>query len=253
MSDGLTAAGLHRRFRRRTVVHDLSLRVEPGEIVGLLGPNGAGKTTTFRILAGLLPPHGGRVGLGGRDVTRWPLWRRARRGLGYLPQQPTIFRGLTVAENVEAGLHRRRLSAGERRRERDTLLERFGLAALRDARAETLSGGERRRVEVVRALAARPSILLVDEPFAGLDPRSAAQLADALRVLTRSGVGVLLTDHDVRQTLEACDRVYILNAGVLLLEGRPERVAADERVRAAYLGERFVFAREGEGTRCRWN
>ncbi len=253
MSEGLTAIGLHRRFRRRTVVHDLSLRVAPGEVVGLIGPNGAGKTTTFRMLAGLLRPHRGTVALDGRDVTGWPLWRLARRGLGYLPQQPTVFRRLSVAANVEVGLRPRRLGAPERHRVRDALLTRFGLDALRDARGETLSGGERRRVEVVRALAAGPRILLVDEPFAGLDPRSAAGVADALRDLARAGVGVLLTDHDVRQTLEACDRVYILNAGTLLMEGAPDRIVADERARALYLGERFVFARESEGPRCRLN
>jgi lipopolysaccharide export system ATP-binding protein len=253
MSAGLSAIGLHRRFRRRAVVHDLSLRVAPGEVVGLIGPNGAGKTTTFRMLAGLLRPHRGSVSLDGRDVTGWPLWRLARRGLGYLPQGPTVFRRLSVAANVEVGLRPRRLGAAERRHERDALLARFGLDALRDARGETLSGGERRRVEVVRALAAGPRILLVDEPFAGLDPRSAAGVADALRDLGREGVGVLLTDHDVRQTLEACDRVYILNAGTLLMEGAPDRIVADERARALYLGERFVFARESEGPRCRLN
>jgi lipopolysaccharide export system ATP-binding protein len=253
MSEGLSAVGLHRRFRRRTVVHDLSLHIQPGEVVGLLGPNGAGKTTTFRMLTGLLRPHRGRITLDGRDVTGWPLWRLARRGLGYLPQQPTVFRRLTVAHNIELGLRPRRLDALARRHERDALLTRFGLESLAGARGETLSGGERRRVEVVRALAAGPRILLVDEPFAGLDPRSAAGVADALRALSRVGVGVLLTDHDVRQTLEACDRVYILNAGVLLLEGAPERIVADERARALYLGERFVFARESEGPRCRLN
>jgi len=221
------------------VVHDLSLRVEPGEVVGLLGPNGAGKTTTFRMLTGLLRPHGGHVRLGPDDVTRWPLWRRARRGLGYLPQEPTLFRRLTVAENIDVALRRTVRERAARRRARDELLGRFGLAPLAPALGRSLSGGERRRVEILRALAARPRVLLVDEPFAGLDPLSAAQIARQLRSLAREGVGVLITDHDVRQTLETCDRLYILDAGVLMTEGEPSRVAADPRARAAYLGERF--------------
>ncbi|MCB9551250.1 MAG: LPS export ABC transporter ATP-binding protein [Myxococcales bacterium] len=228
---------MHRRFGRRVVVHDLSLRVAPGEVVGLLGPNGAGKTTTFRMLAGLLRPHRGEIRLDGRDITRRPLWRRARAGLGYLPQQSSIFRRLTVAENVDAGL--RHLPRAARAARRDALLADFGLAALAGARGETLSGGERRRVELVRAFAAAPRVLLVDEPFAGLDPRAAAGIADHLARLADRGVGVLLTDHDVRQALEVCARVYILAHGEVLGAGPPAVIRDDPNVRARYLGDRF--------------
>ncbi len=234
---GLTAVGLHRRFGRRTAVHDLSLRVDRGEVVGLLGPNGAGKTTTFRMLAGLLRPQRGRVYLGGVDVTRRPLWRRARAGLGYLPQRPTVFRRLSVADNLA-------VATGDARRASE-LLERFGLAHLASDRGATLSGGERRRVELARAFAAEPAVLLVDEPFAALDPKASSDVADHLRQLADAGVGILLTDHDARQTLVACDRVYIVDRGVLLLEGTPMEVAADSRVRNTYLGD--DFAANGRG------
>ncbi len=233
----LSAVGLHRRFGRRVAVHDLSLRVEPGEVVGLLGPNGAGKTTAFRMLAGLLPLHAGQVRLDDVDITRWPLWRRARRGLGYLPQRPTVFRRLSVRDNLAV--------ANDDPARRATLLDTFGLRDLADDRGATLSGGERRRVEIARAFAADPRILLVDEPFAALDPKSAATVAEHLRLMADAGVGVLLTDHDARQTLVACDRVYIVDRGVLLLEGTPDEVAADPRVRDAYLGDDFVSTAKG--------
>ncbi len=241
----LTALGLSKRFGRRTVLHDLSLRVEPGEVVGLLGPNGAGKTTTFRILAGLLRADAGEVRLDGVELGRKPLWRRARLGLGYLPQRPTVFRRLTVAENVAAALE------DPRDPRLHALLESFGLAALADARGAELSGGERRRVEIARALARRPRVLLVDEPFAALDPKTASSVAGHLRRLAEEGVGVLLTDHDARQTLVAADRVYILDRGVLLLEGAPGEVAADPRAHAAYLGEGFATDIRAEGTAWR--
>lgn len=239
----LVADALRRRFRSREVVHDLSLRVEPGRVVGLLGPNGAGKTTTFRMLAGLLRPHGGRVRLGDRDISGWPLWRRARAGLGYLPQGATVFRRLTARQNVEVGLRRRGLGRAERRRHADALLERFELTALADQRGDALSGGERRRVEIARALAAEPKVLLVDEPFAGLDPRGTADLARHLRGLAASGVGVLVTDHDVRQTLVACDTAYILDRGSLLRAGEPGRIIEDPEVQRRYLGEGFQLGR----------
>jgi lipopolysaccharide export system ATP-binding protein len=230
----LEARGLRRRFGRRFVVEGVSLTLGPGEIVGLLGPNGAGKTTTFRMLTGLLAPHGGEVRLGENDVTRWPLWRRARAGLGYLPQEASIFRRLTVRENLEVALE----AAGEVA-DPLALLRTFGLSALAGARGETLSGGERRRTELLRCLAARPRLLLCDEPFSGLDPKAAEQMAGHLRALADTGVGVLLTDHDVRQTLEVCDRLYIVAAGNVLLHGTPAEIAADEKAQSLYLGTRF--------------
>jgi lipopolysaccharide export system ATP-binding protein len=230
----LEARGLRRRFGDRVVVDALDLELAAGEVVGLLGPNGAGKTTTFRMLAGLLKPHAGAVHLEGREVTRWPLWRRARAGLGYLPQEASIFRRLTVAENVAVALR-----AVGRTADPMALLASFGLADRAHARGETLSGGERRRVELLRALAARPKLLLCDEPFSGLDPRASAQMATHLRALARDGVGVLLTDHDVGQTLEVCDRLYIVAAGTVLLHGTPAEIAVDARARSQYLGDRF--------------
>lgn len=230
----LEAVGLHRRFGRRVVVHDLALTVAQGEIVGLLGPNGAGKTTSFRMLAGLLPPHGGRVLLGGHDVTRLPLHRRARLGLGYLPQEASIFRQLTVAGNLDVAL--RALPGAERAQRRDALLDHFGLAHLANARAETLSGGERRRVEIVRAFAANPSILLVDEPFAGLDPIAAQAVAHELARLAQAGVGVLVTDHRVEHALRTCHRVDILVGGVRIFSGPPAEAVGDGEVQRNYLG-----------------
>ncbi len=246
MTDGLSTVALHRRFGRRAVVHALSLTVAPGEIVGLLGPNGAGKTTAFRMIAGLLRPHRGAVRLDGRDLTRWPLWRRARAGLGYLPQEGSIFRRLTVAENVAAGLGR--LPRSERRARVEALLDRFGLSALAGARGETLSGGERRRVELVRALAGAPRVLLVDEPFAGLDPLAVEAVAGHLRALAADGLGVLLTDHDVRQALEVCARVYILTAGEVLRAGSAASIRTDPVVRARYLGATFDSPADSVGT-----
>jgi len=237
MKNGLAGIGLHRRFGRRVVVHDLTLRVTPGEIVGLLGPNGAGKTTTFQMLAGLLRPHGGQVYLDGEEMTRLPLWRRARAGLGYLPQRSTIFRRLTVAQNVQVALESK--TSKSPKEDAQTLLSRFGLKSLETQRGDQLSVGERRRVELVRALAAGPRVLLCDEPFAGLDPMAVDTISRQLRTLTENGVGILITDHDVRQALEVCDRVYILTDGTLLRAGTPTEISEDPRVRAAYLGTSF--------------
>lgn len=235
MNTALQAVGLHRRFGRRVVVQDLHLAVGLGEIVGLLGPNGAGKTTSFRMLAGLLPPHGGRVLLGTADVTRRPLWRRAQAGLGYLPQEASLFRALTVAGNLDVAL--RHLPAGERAARRATLLATFELTHLADTRGDRLSGGERRRAEIVRAFAAQPRVLLVDEPFAGLDPLAALGVAAQLRQLAQAGVGILLTDHRVQQAFQLCDRVDIMAGGVLLFSGTPTAAAADAQVRTLYLGD----------------
>jgi lipopolysaccharide export system ATP-binding protein len=237
---GLAAIGLHRRFGRRVVVHDLSIRVAPGEVVGLLGPNGAGKTTTFQMLAGLLKPHGGQVYLDGTELTRWPLWRRARAGLGYVPQRPTVFPRLTVAQNLELSLRGR--PKGERATARDALLARFGLEGLAHQRGGQLSVGERRRVELVRAMGAAPRALLCDEPFAGLEPLAVATMGRQLRRMADQGVGVLITDHDVGQALAVCDRIYILTDGTLLQTGTPAEIVHDARVQAAYLGTSFTSA-----------
>ena len=233
----LTATGLHRRYGRREVVRRLDLQVGPGEVVGLLGPNGAGKTTTFRLLTGLLAPHAGTVRLGAHDITRWPLWRRARAGMGYLPQGASVFRRLTVGANLDVALARSGLTRGARHARRAALLTEHGLEHLAEARGDRLSGGERRRVEIARALAANPSVLLVDEPFAGLDPHAVTAVTAQLRRLANQGVGVLLTDHRARQALEACDRLYILADGDLLAAGSPSEIAQDPVVRARYLGD----------------
>lgn len=219
---------------RRTILRGLSLDVRPGECVGLLGPNGAGKTTTFRILAGLRAAQGGVVTLGGQDLTGWPLWRRARAGLGYLPQGASIFRRLTVLQNVEIALDR--WPRAHRRERALALLEAHGLTALRDALGRHLSGGERRRVEIVRALAAQPRVLLVDEPLAGLDPLSIQGVLQTLRDLTAGGVGVLLSDHQAHHCLEVCDRIYILSEGRCLFSGPPAQVRAHPEVQRRYLG-----------------
>ncbi|MFN3198515.1 MAG: LPS export ABC transporter ATP-binding protein [Bradymonadia bacterium] len=249
MSDlGLRAIGLHRTLRRhpwsrpQTVVRDLDLEVRSGEIVGLLGPNGAGKTTTFRMLAGLLKAQRGRVELAGRDITRLPLWRRARAGLGYLPQRPTLLPDLTARQNVALGLGRQGLSHSERGHQAEALLERFSLGHVMHAPGGTLSGGERRRVEIIRALAAQPRVLLVDEPFAGLDPKAADEVVAQLRAITAHGTGVLLTDHHVGRAFNACERAYVLHSGALLLEGDPETIASDARVRQIWLGDAFGSA-----------
>lgn len=231
----LEGRGLQRSFGGRRVVAGVDLQVSPGEVVGLLGPNGAGKTTAFRILAGLLDPDGGTVWLDGQDVTAWPLPRRARAGLGYLAQVPTVFRGLTVAQNVRLALEARRVPAQRAL----PLLEEAGLGHLAQARAETLSGGERRRLEIARCLAQEPRVLLMDEPFAGVDPVAVADLQARVRGLAAAGLAVLLTDHAVREALGVCDRAIVLDGGVVQRAGTPQEVVADERVRARYLGDIF--------------
>lgn len=231
----LEGVGLKRSFRGRVVVAGVDLSVDPGSILGLLGPNGAGKTTVFRMLAGLLEPDGGRVLLGGQDVTRWPLHRRARAGLGYLPQVPTVFRGLSVWENVALVLE----SQGEAVDRAEAYLSDAGILDLASHRAETLSGGERRRLEIARCLATRPIALLLDEPFAGVDPLAVTDLVGRVRALSRQGLAVLLTDHAVREALGVCDRVVVLDGGVVQAVGTPAEVVRDPRVRARYLGADF--------------
>jgi lipopolysaccharide export system ATP-binding protein len=237
----LEALGLVKSYGGRVVVRDLSLKVAPGEVVGLLGPNGAGKTTAFYMVTGLISPDQGQVRLDGADITGLPMYARARKGIGYLPQEPSIFRRLSVADNVDAVLERMRLEARERVRRKEELLEEFGVAHLASARAYTLSGGERRRVEIARALAADPSHLLLDEPFAGIDPIAVSDIQGIVEALKAKGIGVLITDHNVRETLQITDRAYIIYQGTILESGTPRQVAESPHVRRIYLGERFTL------------
>jgi lipopolysaccharide export system ATP-binding protein len=236
----LEARGLAKRYRARTVVRDFSFRLDPGEVVGLLGPNGAGKTTCFYMVVGLVPADAGTIALEGRDITHLPMHSRARLGVGYLPQEPSVFRSLTVAENVLAILELRDdLDRRQRLAERDRLLEELQVAHLADSKGVSLSGGERRRVEIARALAARPRFMLLDEPFAGVDPISVHEIQRIVTHLKSRGIGVLITDHNVRETLGIVDRGYILNAGTVLAEGKPQALLEDPRVREVYLGHDF--------------
>ncbi len=236
----LAAEGLVKRYRRRTVVDGVSLHVQPGEVVGLLGPNGAGKTTCFYMIVGLERADAGRILLDGRDVTREPLHRRARAGIGYLPQEASVFRRLTVLENVLAVLELQPGLDEDARRERaEALLHELQIGHLRDSPGLSLSGGERRRVEIARALAAEPRYMLLDEPFAGVDPLSVIDIQRLIGHLTDRGLGVLVTDHNVRETLRICTRAYILTDGRILAEGEPAALVEDPRVRQAYLGEHF--------------
>jgi len=235
----LRAAGLTKRLGGRDILAGVTVEVAAGEVVGLLGPNGAGKTTTFYCVVGLLRPDGGQVLLNGVDVTREPMYRRARLGISYLAQEPSVFRKLTVAENLLAILETLPLSHEERRERLDALLEELSIAHLAQNRAYTLSGGERRRVEISRALVTAPSFMLLDEPFAGIDPIAVLDIQTIITQLRERGIGVLITDHNVRETLGICDRAYILSGGVILEEGTPEVIAASRRARELYLGEGF--------------
>lgn len=235
----LRAEGLVKSFRGRRVVDQVTLEVERGEVVGLLGPNGAGKSTSFNMMVGMLRPDEGRVYLGEKDLTREPMYRRARAGIGYLPQDASIFRKLTVRENFLAVLEGLELPKAERLRRAEALLEEFGLERVADAKGETLSGGERRRCEIARSLIPGPSYILFDEPFAGVDPINVAEIQRQIADLKKRGLGVLITDHNVRETLGICDRAYIIAAGRILEEGTPAEVAASERARSIYLGEKF--------------
>ena len=236
----LVAEDLVKHFRGRAVVNGVSMRLDAGEVVGLLGPNGAGKTTSFYMMAGLLPTDQGRVRLGPHDVTDLPMHARARLGLGYLAQEPSVFRRLSVAENIMAILELRKdLSKAERTERCDALLEEFGIRRLRDSQAISLSGGERRRLEIARALAVEPSFILLDEPFAGIDPISVVDIQHVVAQLAEQGIGILITDHNVRETLGICERAYIINAGSVLALGRPEEILENREVRAVYLGDNF--------------
>jgi lipopolysaccharide export system ATP-binding protein len=235
----LRAEGIVKRLGGREILRGLSVRVRAGEVVGLLGPNGAGKTTTFYVLVGLMRPDQGQVLLNEADVTREPMFRRARMGVSYLPQEPSVFRKLTVEENILAILETLPLSHEQRSERLESLLEELSISHLAKSKAFTLSGGERRRVEITRALVTSPSFMLLDEPFAGIDPIAVIDIQSIISQLRDRGIGVLITDHNVRETLGICDRAYILNAGMILEEGPPEVIASSRQARELYLGERF--------------
>ncbi len=236
---GLSVENIAKSYDKRRVLSDVSLSVAPGEVVGLLGPNGAGKTTCFYSVMGLVKPDAGRIWLDGQDITDLPMYRRAILGLGYLPQETSIFRGLTVSQNIEAVLETSEPDPVLRGQRLDALLADFHLERLRDAPAMALSGGERRRCEIARALAADPSIMLLDEPFAGIDPLSIADIRELIKALKKRGIGVLITDHNVRETLDIVDRACIIYGGTVLFAGSPEDLVANEDVRRLYLGEGF--------------
>ncbi|MGE0417026.1 MAG: LPS export ABC transporter ATP-binding protein [Acetobacteraceae bacterium] len=238
-SSGLVAAEVGKTYKRRQVVQNVSITLQQGEAVGLLGPNGAGKTTTFYMIVGLVRPDTGTISLDGADITNLPMYRRARLGIGYLPQEASVFRGLNVEQNIMAVLEVVEPDGDTRRMMLDALLAEFGISHLRRTPALALSGGERRRVEIARALASQPSYILLDEPLAGIDPIAVGEIRDLVRHLKDRGIGVLITDHNVRETLEIIDRAYIMHEGKVLMNGTPEEVVANEDVRRVYLGERF--------------
>jgi lipopolysaccharide export system ATP-binding protein len=236
----LTASGLFKSYKSRTVVDNFALTLDAGEVVGLLGPNGAGKTTCFYMIVGLVAADQGRIELDGRDITMLPMHSRARLGMGYLPQEPSVFRRLTVADNLRAVLELRTdLDDAGRERELEALLEELQVAHVANQVGASLSGGERRRTEIARALASKPRLMLLDEPFAGVDPISVGEIQKIVRQLKARGIGVLITDHNVRETLGICDRAYILNAGSVLTQGTPEAILANPDVRRVYLGDEF--------------
>jgi lipopolysaccharide export system ATP-binding protein len=239
--DGLEVRSIAKSYDRRAVLHDVSLEVHRGEVVGLLGPNGAGKTTCFYSVMGLVKPDSGLIYLDGRDITELPMYRRAILGLGYLPQETSIFRGMSVEQNIMAVLEAAEPDKQVRSDRLEQLLGEFGLTALRDSPAMALSGGERRRCEIARALAADPSIMLLDEPFAGIDPISIADIRELVRELKSRDIGVLITDHNVRETLDIVDRACIIYDGQVLFAGTPEALVADQEVRRLYLGESFAL------------
>lgn len=235
----LQARGLWKTYGKRPVVRDVAVNVRGGEVVGLLGPNGAGKTTTFSIIVGLIRPDKGEVRYNDEDISGLPMHKRARKGVTYLPQEPSVFRKLTVAENVMAILETTGLPKSRRETRLAELLDELSIGHLADNRADSLSGGERRRVEITRALVMSPAFMLLDEPFAGIDPLSVVDIQDIIRQLRERGIGILVTDHNVRETLTICDRAYIISDGSVFEEGTPEEIMASRRARELYLGERF--------------
>ena len=232
---------ISKSYRGRRVVDDVSLRVARGEIVGLLGPNGAGKTTSFYMVVGLISPDSGKVWLDGKDITSMPMFERARNGVSYLPQEASIFRKLTVEENLMAILQARRMTGRDRRGRMNQLIAQMGLDTVRRSKGFVLSGGERRRVEIARSLAIDPGFLLLDEPFSGIDPLQVLELQRIILDLKRQGIGILVTDHNVRETLSVTDRAYIINAGKIFRSGSPDSLTQDAEVRRVYLGESFSF------------
>jgi lipopolysaccharide export system ATP-binding protein len=239
----LTAYDIKKSYRKRMVVKGVSLAVGRGESVGLLGPNGAGKTTVFYMITGLVPSDAGRITMDGENVTTLPMYQRARLGIGYLPQEASIFRGMTVEQNIMSILELVEPNKKERKEQLESLLEEFSITRLRKSPAMALSGGERRRCEIARALASRPSFMLLDEPFAGIDPIAVGDIQQLVRHLTERGIGVLITDHNVRETLSLIDRAYIIYDGQVLTQGKPSEIIANEDVRRVYLGDMFVNTR----------
>lgn len=237
----LKAVSVAKSYGERRVVDDVSLEVKGGEVIGLLGPNGAGKTTTFHMMVGLVQPDEGRVFLNDEDLTTAPIYQRARAGISYLPQESSVFRRLTVEDNLRAILQTLELSSAEQQERADALMKMLGIGHLATHKAFTLSGGERRRVEIARALVLSPFFLLLDEPFTGIDPIAVAEIQKIIRRLISSGIGILITDHNVRETLGICDRAYIVNEGAILEEGTPEKIAVSGKARKFYLGEGFKF------------
>lgn len=235
----LIVENLRKSYKAHTVVQDISLTIKSGEVIGLLGPNGAGKTTSFYMMVGLVPLDGGRILLDGTDLSRMPIHMRARMGLSYLPQEPSIFRKLTVSENILAILQLQEMSEEDSAKRLETLLEELHITHIRDYAAVSLSGGERRRVEIARCLASDPSFVLLDEPFAGIDPIAVIDIQKIIRFLSARNIGVLITDHNVRETLGICDRAYIVNQGLVFAAGIPSEIVANESVRKVYLGKDF--------------
>ena len=238
---GLKTRNLVKSFRSRKVVNRVSIEVKQGEIVGLLGPNGAGKTTTFYMVVGLTRPDEGQVLLNDEDVTHFPMHKRAKKGVSYLPQEPSVFRKLTVEDNILAVLESQKISAFDRKKRARSLLREMNILHIKDSMAYTLSGGERRRVEISRALATSPVFILLDEPFAGIDPIAVSDIQSIISQLKKRGIGVLITDHSVRETLSITDRAYIINEGEIISSGSPQQVAQDEKVKQIYLGDQFSF------------
>jgi lipopolysaccharide export system ATP-binding protein len=238
MSD-LIVENLRKTYKSRTVVHDISLQINSGEVVGLLGPNGAGKTTSFYMMVGLVPLDAGRIFLNGKDLSRLPIHSRARMGLAYLPQEPSIFRKLTVTENILAVLELQELSAQAQHDQLELLLQELHIVHIRNSPAISLSGGERRRVEIARCLATNPSFILLDEPFAGIDPIAVLDIQKIIRFLSSKNIGILITDHNVRETLGICDKAYIVNDGTVFASGKPADIVNNQAVREVYLGKDF--------------